>query len=90
MTIQTVPIPICPDCEEDEIETPMVLRHRRSDGKPFWGCSKFPKCRGTRNINPDGTPETNEDIEEREQESDEYDYFAYAPWGHGIDGWGDF
>lgn len=23
----------------------MVLRHRHSDGAPFWGCDRFPKCR---------------------------------------------
>ena len=23
----------------------MVLRHRKSDGKPFYGCSRFPACR---------------------------------------------
>ena len=26
----------------------MVLRQRRSDGSPFWGCSRFPACRQTR------------------------------------------
>ena len=26
----------------------MVMRHRRSDGSPFWGCSRFPACRQTR------------------------------------------
>ena len=25
----------------------MVLRHRRADGAPFWGCSRFPDCRHT-------------------------------------------
>jgi len=32
----------CPNCGKE-----MKLRHRRSDGNPFWGCSGFPKCRGT-------------------------------------------
>ena len=26
----------------------MVRRTRRADGSPFWGCPKFPNCRGTR------------------------------------------
>ena len=26
----------------------MVLRHRKSDGEAFWGCSTFPRCRHTR------------------------------------------
>jgi len=31
---------ICPNCGK-----PMVLRTRRSDGNPFWGCSGYPVCR---------------------------------------------
>lgn len=31
---------ICPQCGQRLVE-----RKRRSDGKPFWGCSGFPKCR---------------------------------------------
>jgi len=27
-----------------------VLRHRRSDGRPFYGCSTFPRCRQTRQL----------------------------------------
>jgi hypothetical protein len=26
----------------------MLMRQRRSDGSPFWGCSRFPTCRQTR------------------------------------------
>ncbi len=33
----------CPDCQ-----APMVQRRRARDGHPFMGCTKFPKCRGTR------------------------------------------
>lgn len=25
----------------------MVLRHRKADGSPFWGCSRYPSCRST-------------------------------------------
>lgn len=32
--------PRCPRCG-----APMVLRKRKADGLPFWGCSQFPKCR---------------------------------------------
>jgi DNA helicase-2/ATP-dependent DNA helicase PcrA len=28
----------------------MVLRQRRSDGKSFWSCVRYPNCRGTRNV----------------------------------------
>lgn len=39
---------LCPDCGNT-----MVVRTARKGahaGLPFWGCSQFPKCRGTRNI----------------------------------------
>jgi ATP-dependent DNA helicase RecQ len=39
--------PLCPDCEK-----PMVLRtarRGRNAGGNFWGCSGYPKCKGTRN-----------------------------------------
>ena len=35
--------PVCPECGK-----PMRLRKPRSGGLPFWGCSGFPECRGTR------------------------------------------
>jgi hypothetical protein len=28
----------------------MVVRHRRADGAPFWGCSRYPKCRTTSSV----------------------------------------
>ena len=28
----------------------MVSRRNRRDGNPFWGCRRFPRCRGTRDI----------------------------------------
>ena len=38
-------VPECPRCGAI-----MVARRRRSDGSPFWGCSRFPACRGTRDV----------------------------------------
>ncbi|MBM9458770.1 UvrD-helicase domain-containing protein [Nocardioides sp. zg-536] len=35
----------CPDCEGGVL----VVRKRRSDGREFLGCSRFPSCRFTRN-----------------------------------------
>jgi hypothetical protein len=35
--------PVCPRCGSG-----MVLRSRRADGGNFWGCPKFPACRGVR------------------------------------------
>lgn len=56
--------PLCPKCD-----TPMVQRN--SDRGAFWGCPKYPECKGTRNIiapaqeappnPPDNLPEPDED-----------------------------
>lgn len=37
------PIPRCTTCGSK-----MVLRRRRTDGVPFYGCERYPICRGTR------------------------------------------
>ena len=39
------PAPKCPYCG-----APMVRRVRKADGKPFYGCSKYPACKGIANI----------------------------------------
>ena len=39
------PTPKCPFCGGD-----MVMRHRRSDGAAFYGCRKYPSCKGIVNI----------------------------------------
>ena len=38
----------CPFCQ-----SPMTLRRRRADDGEFWGCSRYPDCRGVRNLNID-------------------------------------
>lgn len=38
--------PLCPKCDNF-----MGLRISGSTGKPFWGCSMYPDCKGTVNIN---------------------------------------
>lgn len=58
--IRTKPVPYCPQCGAK-----MVLRkpkpHEEWRFDPFWGCSQYPECRGTRNIKQDGTPEMGDD-----------------------------
>ncbi len=48
--IKTHPKPYCPKCGAQ-----MILRRPKShqDWKPFWGCSQFPNCTGSRNIDPE-------------------------------------
>jgi len=36
----------CPSCNSF-----MVVRTRRSDGNQFYGCSRFPRCRGATALN---------------------------------------
>jgi hypothetical protein len=40
--------PTCPKCG-----LAMVRRARGRDGAPFWGCSAYPRCRGTRELADD-------------------------------------
>lgn len=44
----------CPKCGRD-----MKIRHRKSDGKPFWGCPDFPKCNGIVDYNEDNKGKIN-------------------------------
>ena len=37
--------PFCPKCGAE-----MLIRHRHSDNAPFYGCSRYPKCKGIVNI----------------------------------------
>ena len=59
MTIQTKPEPFCPNCGGR-----MILRvpKPKQSWKPFWGCSQYPDCEGSRNIREDGKPESDDDI----------------------------
>ena len=37
---------LCPDCTSE-----MALRTNRQNGNKFWGCKKYPNCKGTRDEN---------------------------------------
>ena len=54
MIIKTKPVPMC-----DECGGMMVLRKPRDDQTwdAFWGCSSYPECRNTYNIDQHGDPE---------------------------------
>ena len=76
-SIQVKPEPFCPDCGAK-----MVLR-RPTPGKswkPFWGCNRFPDCRGKRAIDEEtGLPESDVDMEQRESMKKDY-ASDYEPW----------
>ena len=57
--VRTEPKPYCPSCGGM-----MILRHRRTDKKPFWGCNSWPDCDGTRDIDEDGLPVYDEIVDE--------------------------
>lgn len=53
--MQTKPEPYCPKCGAK-----MILRRPKpgQSWSPFWGCSQFPECKGTRQIDREtGKPE---------------------------------
>lgn len=52
-TIRTKPEPSCPKCGAK-----MVLRRPKEgqDWDAFWGCGRFPNCKGKMNIDSDGLP----------------------------------
>lgn len=56
--IRTKPVPECPDCGGR-----MILRRPKlgASWDPFWGCSEYPNCHGSRNIGHDGLPEEDDD-----------------------------
>jgi ssDNA-binding Zn-finger/Zn-ribbon topoisomerase 1 len=56
--IQVKPEPYCPVCGAK-----MKLREPKphQDWPPFWGCSQYPDCEGTRNIREDGKPDNEGD-----------------------------
>lgn len=57
--IQTKPEPACPDCGA---QMRLIRPGQGKTRTAFWGCSQFvysdpSSCRGTVNINSDGTPD---------------------------------
>lgn len=56
--IRTEPVPYCPVCgAQMRLKKPGPLVR----WEPFWGCTEYPDCRGSRNIKEDGTPENDGD-----------------------------
>lgn len=54
------PVPECPKCDQ-----PMVLRTARKGanaGNQFWGCSKYPRCRGVVPYEPTGQAPARGDV----------------------------
>lgn len=49
---------LCPLCGG-----PMVSRANRATGQRFWGCRKYPDCKGTRNTDGEASRPRSEDAE---------------------------
>ena len=54
----------CPLCEG-----PMVSRANKATGQRFWGCKRFPVCKGTRNTDGEARPSRDrmDDLDEGER-----------------------
>lgn len=47
----------CPDCGSEMVLRESSLFTTKSGvARKFWGCSHWPKCKGTHGAHPDGTP----------------------------------
>lgn len=53
---------MCPDCGGE-----MAIRTNRQNGNKFWGCKKYPNCRGTRDENGLSKAEREEQKYKKEQ-----------------------
>lgn len=53
----------CPECDG-----PMTSRANKSTGQRFWGCNRFPVCKGTRNT--DGEARHSSSRDERDDEGE--------------------
>ena len=79
--------PSCPICED------RMQRRQRRSGNIFWGCSRFPDCRGTRAADPYDEQQDNElqDILDyvygKDDTSGDFhdDGSSEAKWYHGDD-----
>lgn len=47
-TVASSGVPSCPQCGSSMVRR--TARRGRNTGNHFWGCSRYPRCRGTRNI----------------------------------------
>jgi ssDNA-binding Zn-finger/Zn-ribbon topoisomerase 1 len=63
MTIENLQ---CPECGG-----PMISRANTKTGQRFWGCRKYPDCRGTRNTDGEAPSERSDRApSERQREND--------------------
>lgn len=58
--------PNCPDCGSH-----MISRLNKKSNRRFWGCSKFPECKGTRDT--DGRSKAEREQEKADLMSDDYE-----------------
>jgi len=59
--IQTKPEPSCPECGA---RMKIIRPKPRQSWEPFWGCNRFPDCRGKRAIDPETGKAESDEIEE--------------------------
>lgn len=62
---------LCPDCGAE-----MALRTNRTSGNKFWGCKKYPVCKGTRDENGLSRSEK-EELKYKKEEVKQTDGFSF-------------
>lgn len=67
---------LCPKCGAK-----MISRANRNTGQRFWGCSRYPECKGTRNTDGEAPKEKDDEESESKLPSDrqrENDKFRFG------------
>jgi ssDNA-binding Zn-finger/Zn-ribbon topoisomerase 1 len=59
---------LCPDCGSK-----MISRLNKSNNQRFWGCSQYPKCKGTRDTDGRSRTEKYSDYQDKEKPKSRWD-----------------
>jgi hypothetical protein len=68
---------ICPKCGAG-----MILRTNRVTENQFWGCSNYPKCKGSKDVQP-VKPKATETVKDFTWANDQNDVFTFTETGEG-------
>ena len=71
--------PTCPACDKPMLKR--IARQGPRAGRPFWGCTGYPDCRGTRPVEPTGESDVS-DLSDASDPSDLSDSGAQRSRGH--------
>jgi len=72
-------MPQCPKCGGDMMKR--VAKQGKNTGFPFWGCKKYPECKGTVDIDANGNEVLKQSYDKDRERY--YNSFASDDDGHG-------